>query len=882
MYRRVTAVTLIPPHALLRRRRLLSHSPLPSPRLRFVRRELEHLRSPPFEPDQTLEGRRERVVGGGCGGGGGGGGGRRRVEGGREVEVSHPWPEWVELMELLLKKGHLDPAALSPVSPDGAKDSNHIRTACLSFARDRADLISRMVFHKSVDATSQFDNADYIYALLEQVLGEVGEKCMVQVVSNNSTNFQKPDKLLMQRHSHLFWTPCRAYCINLMMSDFGEINRVKKTIDTAQHISKYLYIHLWVHALMVIFTGRELVSRSIKRFATNFIALNTEWWLQHGGSAKHLKKIVVRVLCQTIMSGECKHNWSTFALILTKVRNRLAYLSRKDIHIVVRCGCPSIDRKVVNSGKRLRAHVGIDEGDVCSRCSLRGNCERAYVKAQKKEVGRTIDVMRILLTYGLDSITGSVINQSCVNKTVKDSIKKLLKEMVELGFKEFGSGTEKTMVSGQSAIPMKQGDWICPKCNFMNFAKNIKCLHCNGEFQERYKMLHEDQEHLPLKKGDWICKKCNFFNFAKNTKCLQCHEKPTNRLLNLGEWECPSCNYVNFRRNALCLRCNWKRPKALNNQEISGTHRDGQARSKHSPFSFVRESTGSDRQHISPKKSQSLESDSDSWSSMDDDDEDDGNDIDSWKRAMDIDNFPIIGGNSAVSQDPKARLKWKEDVYKRSKGLSERESKVINGVLSCGSRPSSLDLDQTSDDDDDDIASWFASGQENKKLLEELERGEKGIGDGTVSYGMDDADDLKLFCDTDYPDKPPIVRFQTRINMTCVNQENGMVEPSLFPMLANWLREYTMEDILIGLKKEMSALQNRGLSQPIEGNEEQRMEAKGVCIVPQTSIVSQGGSSGGGFVDDVVPRSRSSVRSPPLCRKEAGRGSVFAVIDHRP
>ncbi|KAF9677456.1 hypothetical protein SADUNF_Sadunf08G0109600 [Salix dunnii] len=168
----------------------------------------------------------------------------------------------------------------------------------------------------------------------------------------------------------------------------------------------------------------------------------------------------------------------------------------------------------------------------------------------------------------------------------------------------------------------------------------------------------------------------------------------------------------------------------------------------------------------------------------------------------------------------------------------------------------------------------------NFRLLEELERGEKGIGDGTVSYGMDDVDDiymqswtgtiigppnvcsffavlnifslsrfdgslglssakidskrrlqfisyvtvhegriyqLKLFCGKDYPDNPPSVRFQTRINMACVNPASGMVEPSLFPMLANWQREITMEDILTQLKKEMMAPQNRKLSQPPEG-----------------------------------------------------------------
>ncbi|KAJ9548973.1 hypothetical protein OSB04_021516 [Centaurea solstitialis] len=127
------------------------------------------------------------------------------------------------------------------------------------------------------------------------------------------------------------------------------------------------------------------------------------------------------------------------------------------------------------------------------------------------------------------------------------------------------------------------------------------------------------------------------------------------------------------------------------------------------------------------------------------------------------------------------------------------------------------------------------------RLLEELERGEKGIGDGTVSYGMDDADDvymqswtgtiigpsntvhegriyqLKLFCGHEYPEEPPSVKFQSRINMSCVNQETGVVEPSLFPMLADWQREYTMEDILTQLKKEMTSPQNRKLSQPPEG-----------------------------------------------------------------
>ena len=79
----------------------------------------------------------------------------------------------------------------------------------------------------------------------------------------------------MEKRKKLFWTPCAAHCIDLILEDFEKkIKMHQTTITKGRKITTYIYSRTMVLSWLREFTGgKGLVRPAVTRFTTAFLTL---------------------------------------------------------------------------------------------------------------------------------------------------------------------------------------------------------------------------------------------------------------------------------------------------------------------------------------------------------------------------------------------------------------------------------------------------------------------------------------------------------------------------------------------------------------------------------------------------------------------------------
>ncbi|KAL6853551.1 hypothetical protein ACP4OV_019580 [Aristida adscensionis] len=188
----------------------------------------------------------------------------------------------------------------------------------------------------------------------------------------------------------------------------------------------------------------------------------------------------------------------------------LRSLPRKDVEVLVANAAPALFKDGEASTQRLRRYLAGKETDVITS-------DRA----------ETVDIVRYLLSYAYSSSESYTEEK----KHTDSAVRNILAELVSFSGLSHSSGFVES-TSRQHSV-------------YQNERSN------------------PPGQNIEMKRGDWICTRCSFMNFARNVRCLECNEHRPKRMLTGGEWECPQCDFYNYGRNMSCLKCDCRRPATI-------------------------------------------------------------------------------------------------------------------------------------------------------------------------------------------------------------------------------------------------------------------------------------------------------------------------------
>lgn len=130
------------------------------------------------------------------------------------------------------------------------------------------------VFHKSIDTSGINNDSELLCNKMLLVCEEVNPDNVVHIVTDNGSTFKKPGEDVSSIYPWIFWTPCAAHCIDLILKDFSRDEKMRGLLDRCKDVTDFIYYHSKFLEVMRKYTNhQELLQPGVARFATNIITL---------------------------------------------------------------------------------------------------------------------------------------------------------------------------------------------------------------------------------------------------------------------------------------------------------------------------------------------------------------------------------------------------------------------------------------------------------------------------------------------------------------------------------------------------------------------------------------------------------------------------------
>ncbi|KAK9997651.1 hypothetical protein SO802_022337 [Lithocarpus litseifolius] len=133
------------------------------------------------------------------------------------------------------------------------------------------------IFLKSFEVSKAKITTLYIKDIISSVIDEIGSDKVVQLIIDNTTNFESTRDMLIGKYPRFYITRCAAYGIQMLLKDIcEEVDWVKKILRDAKSIVSYMYKDSIILSLMGEYTNhKELKHPCTSRFSSNFLMLRS-------------------------------------------------------------------------------------------------------------------------------------------------------------------------------------------------------------------------------------------------------------------------------------------------------------------------------------------------------------------------------------------------------------------------------------------------------------------------------------------------------------------------------------------------------------------------------------------------------------------------------